>query len=209
MSQPDKFYIHAGRKAVEFIVTHTATGLTRCRVTPNRLTAAGISLCIIASVLVYFQDHSQSLYWVGAGLFALGTVFDVFDGTFARATGNTTPSGEFMDSVTDRIGECAMLIAIGLVFAASHHIWELFVVMLATPGSFLVSYTRSKAEKIGINDCTVGWASRFERCLIITVGLILAPWGGLRYTMIVLAAMAWITVIQRTLFVHNKLKGQT
>ena len=72
-------------------------------------------------------------------------------------------------------------------------------------GSFLVSYTRAKAEALGLRG-DVGFGSRVERVVLISIGLGLAPWGLLQWPIYLLAAMAWVTVVQRMLFVRKQLR---
>ena len=72
-------------------------------------------------------------------------------------------------------------------------------------GSFLVSYTRAKAEALGLRG-DVGFGSRVERVVLISIGLGLAPWGWLQWPVYLLAAMTWLTVVQRILFVRRQLR---
>src|SRR2546423_529915 len=100
-----------------WLASRSMGGLARTRVTPNALTTAGVSLCLAASVVVFFENRNQWLfYWVGALLFVVGSILDILDGALARAGGKTTPFGAFLDSTTDRVGEGAMLGAIALIF---------------------------------------------------------------------------------------------
>ena len=100
------------------IASRSMTGLARTRVTPSMLTAAGVSLCILASVLVYFEYRNEWLFfWAGSIVFVLGSILDILDGALARAGGKATAFGAFLDSTTDRIGEAFMLGAIGVAFA--------------------------------------------------------------------------------------------
>src|SRR6185312_15404965 len=93
-------------------------GLTCTRVTPNMLTTSGVLLCAAASIVVLFESRNELLfYWLAAVVFVLGSLLDILDGALARAGGKTTPFGAFLDSTTDRVGEGAMLGAIGLVFS--------------------------------------------------------------------------------------------
>jgi CDP-diacylglycerol--glycerol-3-phosphate 3-phosphatidyltransferase len=175
-------------------------------VTPNRLTAAGVSLCLAAAVLVWLENHGELLFfWLGAAVFIVGSVLDILDGALARATGKGTSFGAFIDSTTDRMGEAAMLGAIGLVFMRDDREWALAVTFAAVAGSFLVSYTRARAEALGLRG-DVGLSSRAERVVIISAGLILAPWGVLPWAISLLAASAWITVLQRALSVRAQLR---
>jgi CDP-diacylglycerol--glycerol-3-phosphate 3-phosphatidyltransferase len=187
------------------LASRSIVGLARTRVTPNALTTAGVSLCLAAAVLVYFEDHNKFLfYWVGALVFVVGSILDNLDGALARAGGQTTPFGSFLDSTTDRVGEGAMLGAIALIFARHGNEVALGATIAAIAGSFLVSYTRAKAEALGLRG-DVGLGSRAERVVAITAGLVLAPWGVLQWAIYLLTATAWLTVLQRILFVRKQL----
>jgi CDP-diacylglycerol--glycerol-3-phosphate 3-phosphatidyltransferase len=191
------------------IASRAMGGLAQTRLTPNELTAAGVSLCLGASVLVYFENrHQLLLFWLGAAAFIVGSILDILDGALARAGDKATPFGAFVDSTTDRMGEAAMLGAIGLVLIRHGHEFALGATFAAVAGSFLVSYTRARAEALGLRG-DVGLSSRAERVAIISAGLVLAPWGLLPWAMYVLAASAWVTVLQRVLFVRKQLREQT
>src|SRR5690349_6683712 len=183
------------------------TGLARTRLTPTALTLAGVSLCVVASVIVHFQYRDHLLYfWLGASLFLLGSILDVLDGALARAGGKSTPFGAFIDSTTDRIGEAFMLGAIGLVFSRHGNETALaFTFAALAGGTFLVSYTRARAEALGLKG-DVGLASRTERVILVTIGLVVAPWDGLQWAIYVLAATAWLTVAQRVWSVRQQLR---
>jgi len=187
------------------LASRSVIGLTRTRLTPNALTASGVILCTVASILVVFEDRNELLfYWLAAVVFVVGSLLDILDGALARAGGKTTPFGAFIDSTTDRVGEGFMLTAIAYVLAANDHPVFVAVAMAAMLGSFLVSYTRAKAEALGLRG-DVGIGSRAERVVVITTGLVLAPWGLLGWALVVLAATAWITVFQRVLHVRKQL----
>jgi CDP-diacylglycerol--glycerol-3-phosphate 3-phosphatidyltransferase len=109
-----------------------------------------------------------------------------------------------MDSTTDRISEGFMLTAIAWVLARNHHPAFVAVAVAAVVGSFLVSYTRARAEALGLRG-DVGIGSRAERVVVITAGLVLAPWGVLPWALVLLACTAWITVGQRVLYVRKQL----
>jgi CDP-diacylglycerol--glycerol-3-phosphate 3-phosphatidyltransferase len=191
------------------LASRSIVGLARTRVTPNALTTAGVSLCLAAAVLVYFEDHNKFLfYWLGAFVFVVGSILDILDGALARAGGKTTPFGSFLDSTTDRVGEGAMLGAIALVFARHGNEVALAAAIAAVAGSFLVSYTRAKAEALGLRG-DVGFGSRAERVVAITAGLVLAPWGLLPWAIYLLTATAWLTVLQRILHVRKQLREQS
>ena len=187
------------------LASRSIVGLTRTRVTPNALTAAGVSLCLAAAVLVYFEYRNELLfYWLAAFVFVVGSLLDILDGALARAGGKTTPFGSFIDSTTDRVGEGAMLGAIALIFSRHGNEVALAATVAAIAGSFLVSYTRAKAEGLGLRG-DVGLGSRAERVVVITTGLVFAPWGALQWAIYLLTATAWLTVVQRILHVRRQL----
>ena len=190
------------------IASRSMTGLARTRVTPSMLTAAGVSLCVLASVLVYFEYRNEwFFFWAGSIVFALGSILDILDGALARAGGKATVFGAFLDSTTDRIGEAFMLGAIGVALARDGNETALMFTFAAMAGSFLVSYTRSKAETLGLKG-DVGIGSRAERVVVICLGLAVAPWGGLQWAIYVLATTAWITVGQRIWSVRQQLRAR-
>jgi CDP-diacylglycerol---glycerol-3-phosphate 3-phosphatidyltransferase len=193
-------------KGARGLAARMAGSLEDSWITPNKLTAAGVTLCLAAAVLVWLEYRNEHLFfWLGAAVFIVGSVLDILDGALARATGQGTPFGAFIDSTTDRIGEAAVLAAIGLVFMRDGKEWALAITFAAVAGSFLVSYTRARAEALGLRG-DVGLSSRAERVVIISAGLILAPWGVLPWAIAVLAASAWITVLQRALSVRAQLR---
>jgi CDP-diacylglycerol---glycerol-3-phosphate 3-phosphatidyltransferase len=187
------------------LAARSMTGLARTRLTPTALTVSGVLLCIAGSIVVHFQYHDHLLYyWLGAAVFVVGSVLDILDGALARAGGKATPFGAFIDSATDRIGEAFMLGSIGLIFAREGNETALAFAFAAVAASFLVSYTRAKAEALGLRG-DVGIGSRAERVVVITAGLVVAPWGGLQWALYVLAATAWVTVVQRVWSVRVQL----
>ncbi len=192
--------------AARGLASKAMTGLARTRVTPNQLTAAGVTLCAIGAVLVYFEYRDELLfYWLGALIFVVGSILDILDGALARAGGKQTPFGAFIDSTTDRASEAFMLGSIGLVFMRHEHELALGLTIAAIAGSFLVSYTRARAEALNLKG-DVGIGSRAERVVVVTAGLALAPWGFLPWAIAILAATAWFTVVQRVLHVRRQLR---
>jgi phosphatidylinositol phosphate synthase len=187
------------------LASRSVRGLARTRVTPNALTAAGVTLCLAAALIVPFENRDKLLYyWLGAAVFVVGSILDILDGALARVGGRSTVFGAFLDSTTDRVGEGAMLAAIALVFARSGNDAAVVLTVAAVAGSFLVPYVRAKAEALGLRG-DVGLGSRAERVVVITAGLVFAPWGGLPWAIYFLAATAWLTVLQRVLHVRKQL----
>jgi CDP-diacylglycerol--glycerol-3-phosphate 3-phosphatidyltransferase len=188
------------------LASRSITGLARTRVTPSMLTAAGVSLCAIASVLVYFEYKNEwFFFWAGSIVFAIGSILDILDGALARAGGKATVFGAFLDSTLDRVGEAFMLGAISVAFFRDGNETAFLFTFAALSGSFLVSYTRSKAEALGLKG-DVGIGSRAERVVVICLGLAVAPWGGLQWAIYLLSATAWVTVAQRIWSVRQQLR---
>jgi CDP-diacylglycerol--glycerol-3-phosphate 3-phosphatidyltransferase len=200
---------HGYTTGARTLASRSVSGLTRTRVTPNALTASGVLLCATASVLVLFEGRNEILfYWLAATVFVAGSVLDILDGALARAGGKTTPFGAYLDSTTDRVSEGFMLTAIAYILATHQHPVFVAVAMAAVAGSFLVSYTRAKAEALGLRG-DVGIGSRAERVVVITAGLVLAPWGMLPWSLVILAGTAWLTVGQRVLHVRKQLMEES
>jgi len=195
-------YMQAARE----ILVRSMRGVAKTKLTPDMLTIAGVSLCLAGAVLVGFEERNERLFfWLGGALFVIGSVADILDGALARAASKGTVFGAFLDSTFDRLGEASMLAAIGLVFMRESNELALVATFAAVTGSFLVSYTRAKAESLGLRG-DIGFGSRVERVVLISVGLALAPWGLLQWPIYGLAAMAWLTVFQRMLFVRKQLR---
>jgi CDP-diacylglycerol--glycerol-3-phosphate 3-phosphatidyltransferase len=195
------------------LAARSMIGLARTRVTPNALTALGVLLCAAAAILVPFEDRNQYLfYWLGAALFVAGSVLDILDGALARAGGRSTPFGAFLDSTTDRVSEGFVLAAIAFVFARRGHDVFVLVTVGAVAGSFLVSYTRARAEALGV-ECKVGLATRPVRVVILSIGLLFARGASLGHfellapAVYVLAGLTVLTTLQRIFHVRRQLKA--
>lgn len=194
------------KAGVRRLASRSVGGLARAGVTPDALTVLGLSMCAAGAVAVYFEYRNELLwFWTGAFLFWAGSLLDILDGALARQSGMGTPFGSFLDSTTDRLGEAFMLGAIGFVFARDGNEVALGAVFAAMAGSFLVSYTRARAEALSLKG-DIGIGSRAERVFVIVSGLFLAPWGLLPWAVYLLNVTAWITVVQRVLHVRRQLK---
>ena len=169
--------------------------------TPNQITVAGLSLNAVAGVLVY--EHR--FVWATVA-FVVGSILDILDGALARTHGKLTPFGSFLDSTTDRISEGFVLGAIALVLARQGDQAALASVFVALVGSFLVSYTRAKAESLGLRG-DVGLMGRAERIVLLAIALPFGGHGSLPYAVYVLAALTAVTVVQRVNHVRTQLDG--
>ncbi len=138
-------------QAAREILARSMRGVAKTKLTPDMLTLTGVSLCLAGAVLVGFEDRNEKLFfWLGGSLFVVGSIADILDGALARAASKGTVFGAFLDSTFDRLGEAAMLAAIGLVFMRDGNEIALVATFAAVIGSFLVSYTRAKAEALGL-----------------------------------------------------------
>ena len=165
------------------LAARSITGLARTRVTPNALTAAGVFLCCVAAVLVYFEHRGEILFfWLGGVVFLVGSILDVMDGALARHSGRGTDFGAFIDSTTDRVGEAAVLGAVVLVLMRDGDEIGVGLTVAGLAGGMLVPYARARAEALGLKG-EVGYGGRGERVAIITAALVLAPWGLLPWGM--------------------------
>ena len=173
--------------------------LIESRLTPNAISITGLVLNLVAAVLVW-----QELLLIGGIAFVVGSVCDTLDGRYSRMSGKGTPFGAFLDSTLDRIEEGVVLTAIAAVFARQADTPAVAAVVVAVLASLMVSYTRARAEALGVA-CTVGIANRAVRVAILSTGLILAGVGALAPAIYVLAALSTITVLQRIFHVRREL----
>jgi CDP-diacylglycerol--glycerol-3-phosphate 3-phosphatidyltransferase len=173
--------------------------LIESRLTPNAISLTGFALCLVAAVLIW-EDH----YVLGGIAFIVGSVCDMLDGRYARASGKGSPFGAFLDSTLDRVEEGVVLTAVAANFAADGDDVAVAAVVVAVLASLMVSYTRARAEALGV-ECKVGIADRPVRVVILSAGLVLAGLDVLKPAVYVLAALALITVGQRVWHVRQQL----
>lgn len=186
------------------VIAPVADLLVRWRVSPNLITTVG-TLCSVAAGLIYASGHISTAGWF-LGLTAL---FDVLDGTVARRTGRSSTFGAFYDSTLDRVADGAVLGGLAYFYAVNpvHRSPVMLAITLAgLVGTFLISYTRSRAEALGF-DAKVGMMQRPERVVLLSApqaffGLALNGWI-LAGIVTLLSVTAWITAVQRILYVHR------
>ncbi len=181
--------------------------LIESRLTPNAISVTGLIGNLIAAVLIL--EH----HFVLAGLaFILGSLCDMFDGRYSRMSGKGTPFGAFLDSTLDRVEEGVVLAAVAAWFAQEGNDLAVGATVLAVVGSYMVSYTRARAEALGV-ECKVGIASRAVRVVILSAGLVFAAGelipdlDLLEPAIYVMAALTVFTAFQRVLHVRRQLAG--
>jgi phosphatidylinositol phosphate synthase len=179
--------------------------LIESRLTPNAISLTGLVGNLIAAVLVW-----QELFFLGGIAFILGSICDTLDGRYSRMSGKGTPFGAFLDSTLDRVEEGIVLTAVAAYFATQGDELAVAAVVVAVLGSLMVSYTRARAEALGV-ECKVGIASRAVRVVILSIGLVFAKGAGLgdfellAPAVYVLAVLSLITMLQRIFHVRREL----
>ena len=183
--------------------------LAEHRVHPNLLTTLGFA-ATIASALAFHRHWVQT----GGFLILLGGFFDILDGRVARLTGLGSKFGAFYDSTLDRISEIAVFL--GLLSLYNDYRLELgdvgmiYLIMLAMAGSLMVSYTRARAESLGL-DCRVGLMPRAERVVLIGGASLFfgLAWGGLvlKAVIALMAVLTNVTAFQRIVWVYQHARG--
>jgi CDP-diacylglycerol---glycerol-3-phosphate 3-phosphatidyltransferase len=185
------------------------TRLIESRLTPNAISLTGLVLNVVAAVLVW-----ERLFFLGGIAFIVGSIMDTLDGRYSRMSGKGTPFGAFLDSTLDRVEEGIVLTAVAGYFAESGNRAAAAAVVVAVLASLMVSYTRARAEALGV-ECKVGIATRPVRVVILSIGLIFARGASLgdfqllEAAVFVLAGLSLITVGQRIWHVRRELVGVT
>jgi CDP-diacylglycerol--glycerol-3-phosphate 3-phosphatidyltransferase len=176
----------------------------RLGITPNRVTIIGFFVVVVAAILVAL---GQLL--AGAVVLVAGSLLDAVDGALARANGGGTAFGSFLDSTLDRGAEAILYIGLIVYFLSTDTdpIGPVLLALAALCGSFMVSYTRAKAEALGVS-ASIGLAPRTERLVLIVAGIGLAGLGfgiGLIGAIGIVAALAAATTVQRIWHVQREI----
>jgi CDP-diacylglycerol--glycerol-3-phosphate 3-phosphatidyltransferase len=179
--------------------------LIESRLTPNAISLTGLALNLLAAALVW-----ERLFFLGGVAFIVGSIMDTLDGRYSRMSGKGTPFGAFLDSTLDRVEEGIVLTAVAGYFALHGHRVAAAAVVVAVLASLMVSYTRARAEALGV-ECKVGIATRPVRVVILAVGLLFARGASLgsfellKPAVYVLAGLSVVTVGQRVWHVRRAL----
>src|SRR3954469_18355755 len=205
MSTPPVERPPSGRPTARDYQQQVRNRLIESRLTPNAISLTGFALCVVAAVLVW-----QEMWVLGGLAFIVGSVCDTLDGRYSRMSGKGTPFGAFLDSTLDRIEEGVVLTAVGAYFSQQGNDTAVAATVLAVLASLMVSYTRARAEALGV-ECKVGIADRPVRVVILSAGLVLAAdelidgVDLLAPAVYVLAGLSVITVVQRIWHVRRQL----
>jgi CDP-diacylglycerol---glycerol-3-phosphate 3-phosphatidyltransferase len=181
--------------------------LIESRLTPNAISLTGFTLNLAAAGLVVGR-----LFFLAGVAFIVGSIMDTLDGRYSRMSGKGTEFGAFLDSTLDRLEEGIVLTAVGAYFASQHDQLAVAAVVAAVLFSLMVSYTRARAEALGVQ-CKVGLATRPVRVVILAIGLVFARGASIGHfellapAVYVLAGLTVFTTIQRIAHVHKELTG--
>lgn len=194
------------KKQIQTLLTSEAAYAHRIGLTPNVVSGLGIILALFSAV-AYWRASTYTLLLVLAILFLLLSGFcDALDGVLARLYGQTTVFGGFLDSLLDRYADAAVLTGIILGGLA-----DLSWGLIAIVGTLLVSYARARAEAAGAKIESIGIAERAERILILLVASLVAlVWlDALGWSVVLLAFLTNITVLQRVIYFYRAVKKKT
>jgi phosphatidylinositol phosphate synthase len=180
--------------------------LIESRLTPNAISLTGFALCVVAAALIWQG------WWIAGGIaFIVGSVCDTLDGRYSRMSGKASPFGAFLDSTLDRVEEGVVLAAVAYQFSRDDDLTVIAssdvavaVVVVAVIASIMVSYTRARAEALGV-ECKVGIADRAFRVVVLSAGLVFGDLKAIEPAVWVLAVMAVVTVFQRIFHVRSEL----
>ena len=175
--------------------TPIALIMGRLGITPNALTVFGV---VIAGSAAYLASIGQ--LWGAGTILLFSSVFDLFDGALARASGTVSSFGALLDSSVDRISETVVFLGLLAYYLARDDNQGVVLVYLALAGSIMVSYVRARSEGLGIEN-KVGVMTRTERVFLMVGGLVIGHWVPvvLEVVMGVIAGLAMITAGHRLL----------
>lgn len=183
------------RKNTRFIIDPIVGLLARLGISPNALTVAGFAINVVAGVLIGLGHLTAG----GLVMALIAMPLDAFDGSLARATNQQSRFGAFFDSVLDRFAEAAILTGLVAYFAGQGDVLSVVATFAALVGSLMVSYTRARAEGLGL-ECKVGLFSRLGRVILLAAGLILNQPVIMIW---LLAVLSNATALQRILHVRR------
>jgi CDP-diacylglycerol---glycerol-3-phosphate 3-phosphatidyltransferase len=193
------------RTPVEFRA-YARDRLIESRLTPNAISLTGFALNLAAAGLILGR-----LFFVAGVAFIVGSVMDTLDGRYSRMSGKGTLFGAFLDSTLDRIEEGVVLAAVAWYFADRGNAVAAAGCVVAVLGSLMVSYTRARAEALGV-ECKVGIATRPVRVVILSAGLVFAKGASLgdfellAPAVYAVAGLTAITALQRVWHVRGELR---
>ena len=188
------------RSRTERFTSMLGRNLHQVGIHPDAITSVGWLLVLLGAVFV-----AQGRFIIGALWFLFALPMDALDGAVARAMQRTNRFGAMLDSTLDRYADGFIFVALSYYFAVNNQFNMLLLAQAALIGSLLVSYTRARAEGLGV-DCKVGLFTRMERLAVIMVMLFFPVL--LEAGVLLLAIGTNITALQRIWFVYQSLKNE-
>lgn len=168
--------------------------LLRLRLRPNHLTILGLGSSLLAALAFTWERER-----LAGGLLILSGLFDFFDGSLARLSGQVTPFGAFLDSVIDRYSDLVVLLGLILLFIRVGKTFEVLLTMAVLVGTVMVSYTKARAQSIGVA-CEIGLMERPERQICLIAGALL---NLLPLALWALAILVNFTAVQRIVYTRR------
>ncbi len=188
------------KKSLHGVADPVARLLLRAHVRPNQLTVLGLGVSMVAAH-AFFEGRLR----LAAALLAVAGLFDFFDGSLARLAGSESAFGAFLDSVVDRYSDLVVLLGIVLYYERADGTWGIFFTMVTLIGTIMVSYTKARAQSIGIR-CEIGLMERPERMIVLIAG---GVFHLLTPAVIVLALLTNLTALHRILYVWRAAREKT
>lgn len=188
-----------GRGWISTPLTHIARGLEATGISPNALTVIGFVFTLVVAAIL-----ATGNLLLGGVLLIFAALFDTLDGALARHSNQVSVFGAFLDSTMDRYSEAVTLIGLMVYYSAQPDAMMYNVLLACTmAGSLMVSYTRARAEAVGI-ECKEGFFQRTERIVVLIIGLIT---GWMLPVLWILAIFTNVTAFQRVYDVYKKTKS--
>ncbi len=185
-------------KFIRSLAKYSSDMLAKTKITPNQITCFGF---LVNCGVAYLIAKGQFSYLILGLLIWVAGLFDVIDGSLARNTGRATVFGEFLDSVLDRYSDAVIYFGVAIHFLELGRTNYVILIMIAMIGSFVVSYTRAKAESLD-RECEVGLMPRAVRIIILGISFCV---GQIFWGLLIIAILSNVTATQRIFHVYKKL----
>ncbi len=191
------------REKIEPIMNLIGTNLANTGIAPNTWTIIGFLAALLSGIIYALNDYIQYSTLYGGIILIIAGFLDMIDGSVARASKQVSKKGMFLDSTLDRVAE--VIIYGGILYSGINSM----LVLAAITTSLLVSYSRARAESLGIELKGIGIGERAERLLILAIASIIAAITNnimvIDYGLIIIAIIASITFLHRVIIAINKL----
>jgi len=197
------------KERIQLLMVSEARIAHRLGLTPNHVSLLGVLSALLSAFLYWRSQFEATMLLFAAFFLLISGFFDALDGVLARLYGEVTLFGGFLDSLLDRYADAFVLIGVILGWLTTEPLWFFFG-LAALMGSLLVSYSRARAEAAGVQMETVGVAERAERIIILAaasfLNLLWLESHALRWSMLLLAVLTNLTVLQRAVYFRKASK---